>query len=64
MDRTSKIIFCLIAAGLWANVLVGAVRPANAQDNYALLGLKSDVSSIRNDLNSLVGGICLNRKLC
>jgi len=31
MDKTSKIIFALIAAGFWFNAAANLLRPANAQ---------------------------------
>jgi hypothetical protein len=59
IDRTSKIILLLIAAGLWANVLVSQVRVANAQEDY------SDVlGSIASDVSGIASGTCTNSKIC
>lgn len=59
MDRTTKIVLGLIAAGLWANAALQLrAIPAHAQDaNFHL-------SSIDNKIGSLVDGVCINRRLC
>jgi len=59
MDRTSKIIFALIAAGLWANVMFSAIRPAFAQQDYGYI-----LRQMQRDLSSISGGLCFNRKIC
>ena len=33
MDRTSKLIFALIASGLWFNAVANLLRPAYAQQD-------------------------------
>ena len=66
MDRTSKIIFALIAAGLWFNGAANLLRPAYAQQD-ALNDIKVSVRSIAQDLQFLVAGdvvACKNPRLC
>ena len=69
MDRTSKIIFALIAAGLWFNAAANLLRPAYAQQNVdamALADIKLSAESIASSLVSLVRGTgnCTNQQLC
>jgi hypothetical protein len=56
MDRTTKVLLGLIAAGLWANVVAAQLRPAFAQD--------VDLSTIEDDLHRIARGTCLNSKIC
>ena len=67
MDRTSKIIFALIGAGLWCNVAANnLLRPAYAQQD-ALHDISVSVRSIGQDLQFLVAGdrvACKNPRLC
>jgi hypothetical protein len=65
MDRTSKIILALIAAGLWANAIAAMVQPAQAQADW-MGRMTIQIQSIAHDLSALVkGGIdCKNQKLC
>ena len=58
MDRTTKVILAFIAAGLWANAMISAVRPAMAQD-YGY-----QIRQIQSDLGAIAGGVCVNRKIC
>jgi hypothetical protein len=62
MDRTSKIIFALIAAGLWFNAAANLLRPAYAQQD----ALGDSTRSIASSLKDLVegSGHCTNRTLC
>ena len=52
MDRTTKIIMVLVAAGLWLNAAVSLIRPASATDNI-LYSIRSDVSGIRSDVSAI-----------
>ena len=67
MDRTSKVIFALIAAGLWLNVAAAnLLRPAYAQQD-ALHDISVSVRSMAQDLQFLVQGdvvACKNPRLC
>jgi hypothetical protein len=66
MDRTSKIIFALIAAGLWFNVAGNLLRPTYAQQD-ALHDISVSVRSIAQDIQFLVAGdivACKNPRLC
>jgi hypothetical protein len=66
MDRTSKIIFALIAAGLWFNGAANLLRPAYAQQD-ALHDISVSVRSMAQDLQFLVQGdvvACKNPRLC
>jgi len=59
MDKTSKIIFALIAAGLWFNAAANLLRPAYAQQNVdanaiALADIKVSAESIASSLITLV----------
>jgi hypothetical protein len=59
IDRTTKILLALIAAGLWANVVapLAKVAPALAQSpNY--------LARIDDNINDLARGRCINTKLC
>jgi hypothetical protein len=47
IDRTTKILLVLIAAGLWANLMTSYVRSAVADDYSSVLrDIKSDLHSI------------------
>jgi hypothetical protein len=65
MDKTSKVIFALIAAALWFNAASNLLLPANAQQ-----GMPSEITarmkSISDSLATLVhGGVnCTNQRLC
>ena len=66
MDRTSKVIFALIAAGLWFNVAGNVLRPAYAQQDV-LHDISVSVRSMAQDLQFLVQGdlvACKNPRLC
>ena len=65
MDKTSKVIFALIAAGLWFNAASNLLRPAHAQQD-ALSDIKISAQSISRNLEILVlGGVnCTNPRLC
>ena len=66
MDRTSKIIFALIAAGLWFNAAANVLRPAYAQQD-SLSDISRSVRSMAQDLQFLVAGdavACKNPRLC
>lgn len=69
MDRSTKLIFALIAAGLWANIVATIIRPAQAQtsEEAVWLGrLTLELQSVAKDFHALVsGGLdCKNPKLC
>ncbi len=58
IDRTSKIILIVIAAGLWANMAAGIFHagPAVAQT--------AQLNDIAHDLHSIYSGVCVNSKIC
>ena len=60
MDRMTKILLALVAAGLWANfatTIIGS-KVAYAQDYSRQLG------SIVDDLGRIQRGTCTNSQLC
>jgi hypothetical protein len=65
MDRTSKIVFALIAAGLWFNAAAYLLRPAYAQQD-ALSDIKVSAQMIARNLENLVANtvLCTNPRLC
>jgi hypothetical protein len=65
IDRTTKILLAAIAFGLWANAGGSLLRvtPAYANDQTEQAMLAS-LQSIKDDISSLVGGNCRNKKLC
>ena len=65
MDKTSKIICAMIAAGLWFNAASNFLRPAHAQQDM-LNEIAVSVKSIANGLHILVqgGAPCSNPRLC
>ena len=65
MDKTSKVIFALIAAGLWFDTASNMLRPAHAQQDM-LSDIKVSVQLISRSLETLVsGGLnCTNQRLC
>jgi len=65
MDKTSKVIFALIAAGLWFDTASNLLRPAHAQQDM-LSDIKVSVQLISRSLETLVsGGLnCTNQRLC
>jgi hypothetical protein len=70
IDRSTKIILVAIAAGLWANVLVNASRPANAdsfiwrQMNIHLDGINTYTHAMEANIHRIAKGECVNKKLC
>ena len=67
MDKTSKVIFALIAAGLWFNAAANLLRPAYAQprsDLASMNDIKTSVEIIARSIDELATGICRNRRLC
>jgi hypothetical protein len=72
MDKTSKIILAVAAAGLWANALIPITRPAQAQAEMSrqaqaeMSRIALDVQTVAHSLDTLVkGGLdCGNRRLC
>ena len=60
IDRTAKILLFLIAAGLWANVLLKpAARAANARQDYTHV-----LGSIAGNVADIASGVCTNQKIC
>jgi hypothetical protein len=58
MDKTTKVLLAIAAAGLWANVAVGVLKPAGAiAQNY-------EVGAIASDLSKIQRGTCVNKKIC
>jgi hypothetical protein len=55
MDRTTKLILAVIAAGLWANALVRPL-PAAAQSG--------ELNQIAIDIHNVAMGNCTNHVLC
>src|SRR5215469_8001048 len=53
MDKTSKVIFALIAAGLWFDTASNLLRPAHAQQDM-LSDIKVSVQLISRSLETLV----------
>ena len=65
VDRTTKWLLATIAVGLWINIGVSILRPISAKAQIdELSGIASSVSSIEGDLSSIMGGLCLNSKIC
>jgi hypothetical protein len=65
MDKTSKVIFALIAVGLWFNAAANLLRPAYAQQD-ALGDIKVSAQIIARNLENLVANtiLCTNPRLC
>ena len=67
-DRTTKLLLAAIAAGLWANVFVPALRPVKAVAQYEadhiLRVMDGRLSNIDGNLDKLQRGACSNGKLC
>ena len=67
MDRTTKLLLALIAAGLWANVLA---TPTSAQLSglVGAAGYKQDVGSLIENIDANLAkiqrGTCSNSRLC
>ena len=60
MDRTTKIIMVLVAAGLWLNAAVSLIRPASATDSI-FYTIRSDVSTIRSDVSAIRSDVSTTR---
>ena len=60
MDRTTKIIMVLVAAGLWLNAAVSLIRPASATDSI-FYTIRSDVSVIRSDVSVIRSDVSVIR---
>jgi len=59
LDRTSKILLALIAAGLWANFAAVFLQPARAEADYGTYLLM-----ILNTVSDIARGKCSNNKIC
>jgi hypothetical protein len=59
IDRTTKVLLGLIAAGLWANAMMPLAKPTLA---YA--DADSCLARIDANISALVSGNCINAKLC
>jgi hypothetical protein len=77
MDRTTKILLAVLAAGIWANAAVPLVQvhaaaapltqKAPAQNAGFENRVQNSLESIQNSLESIdviARGNCLNRKIC
>ena len=68
MDRTTKVMLALIAAGLWANAVAATIRPVQAaSEREVWLGrIAVEVQSLSHDFHDLIAGgfDCKNPKLC
>jgi hypothetical protein len=69
MDRTTKVLLAAVALGLWANVGVTLLVPAQAQraDNLGigpLQGIDQNVERLVGAFEKIAVGICSNRKIC
>jgi len=62
MDRTTKIIMVLVAAGLWLNAAVSLIRPASATDSI-FYTIRSDVSVIRSDVSVIRSDVSATRSV-
>ena len=62
MDKSSKILLGIIAAGLWANATIAVLKitPARADAESYM----SYLSSIESNIGRIARGTCLNNKLC
>ena len=67
-DRSTKILLCSIALGLWANLFVPLARPVTAVAQYEndqiLRRIESHLSVIDVNIDRLQTGSCANSKLC
>jgi hypothetical protein len=59
IDRSTKILLGVIAAGLWANVLMPVLSPAPARAD-----VEGSLSRIDSNIRALTSGVCINGKLC
>lgn len=58
MDKTTKLLLAVAAAGLWANVAVSVFKPVGAvAQNY-------EIGVIASDLSKIQRGSCVNTKIC
>jgi hypothetical protein len=66
VDRTTKLLLAIIAAGLWANIAAwnSRIAPANAQDSNLTLRMEKSLRDIDTNIAALAIGACSNRKLC
>jgi hypothetical protein len=67
-DRLTKVLWAVIALGLWANVMTSWLRPIPvfAQTSMTLESIDVSVRSINSNLAALtIGGpACSNKKIC
>ena len=66
MDRMTKLLMAAIAAGLFANAAMQAIRSAHANeetDGYALGQIATELGDIKRQICSLTEGTCQNHKL-
>ena len=61
MDKQTKVLMAIIAAGLWANVMVTVLRPVPAAAQGFEMTLLENIVS---NLGSIAHGSCTNGKIC
>jgi hypothetical protein len=59
MDRTTKILMMVVAAGLWTNIGVSLLRPSSAKADA-----EQYPGRIYNSVAAIANGACTNRKIC
>jgi hypothetical protein len=59
MDRFSKLLLILIAAGLWSNTAASFVKAGVAAEHSVSL-----LANIESALDRIERGICSNQKIC
>ena len=59
MDKTTKLLLALVAAGLWANVAALTLQPAVAEEQ----AIKQD-STVEQYVKGMYFGQCPNKKIC
>ena len=63
VDRTTKIILVVIAAGLWVNAAGNVIRPAQAQNDQSSF-IANEVTLIATEVIAIANGSCRNGKIC
>jgi hypothetical protein len=55
MDKTSKLILCAIALGLWFDVAARTIAPARAEESYGFyfMSIVSSLNSIQSSVSNI-----------
>jgi hypothetical protein len=64
IDKTTKLLLCVIALGLWINIAVSLIKPVQVKAAPDVDDIERLVKSMESDLSRIQRGTCSNGKIC